>query len=273
MSEAASLTIQASKRIRDHRDVYQSSFPATPPVYTDRLQKIYPNAKDSDIALDERNHKYVVKGQDYLYSVSTWCKCFFNDFNSEETAAGIIRRHQQTPGFRTIYGSEANAMVPEAILKSSLYNLKQHICLLEEQSSEFFLHALRKTLNTAATEYRSRSGLIPFNVEQVLALGVELAKNNQKPVGQSCYYLVTVYNGKKPYEEQLSNLLQTWEIAGKIESLKGSFLHKKIELFINALGARVFDILKNRSCSRMNPVKKYIQSTFYVHAFHAITSQ
>ena len=241
MSESASLTPQASKRSRAHVDVYQNSFPVTPPLYIDRLQKIYPNAKDTDITLDERTHKYVVKGQEYLFSVSTWCKCFFNDFDSGETGANIIRRYRQTPGFRRAFDSEADAMVPEEILKSSVYNLKQHICILEEQSSEFFLDALQSTLKRAVIEYKSRSCFIPFNVEQVQAFGVELTKRNQKPVGMSCYYLVTVYNDRKPYDEQISNLLQTWEIAGKIESLKGSFLHKKIQLFINALGEYFFD--------------------------------
>ena len=241
MSESTLVTTQISKRSKVHLSVYQDSFPSTPPLHTDRLQKIYPNRKDVDIILDERTHKYVVNGEEYLFSVSAWCKCFFSDFNPEETGAGIIRRHRQMPGFRHVCQSQADAMVPEEILKSSVYNLKQHICLLEEQSGEFFLDALRDTLGKAIIEYKSRSCFIPFNVEQVLAFGVALAKHNKKPGGPSCYYLVTVYNRRKPDDEQILNLLQTWEIAGKIESLKGSFLHKKIELFINALGDNVFD--------------------------------
>jgi hypothetical protein len=35
--------------------------------------------------------------------------------------------------------------------------------------------------------------------------------------------------------DHADELIHTWDLYGKIESFKGTFMHKKIELFINAL--------------------------------------
>ena len=225
----------SSKRLKFQWSTLHDSLPREAPLYIDRLKQLYPHKKDTDIWLDERAHKYFVRGEEYPCSVSSWWKLAFDDFVPEQVSARVIRRHLTKSGFRST--DHESERIPYTVVQSSVYNLRQHICVFEQRSHKDFLKVLQETLSRAIALYKQQQKNIPFITEDVVNFGIELAHGKQqKPPGPACYYLLTLYNSAKPYQQQVSELVQTWQLHGKIESLKGTFLHKKIQLFINALG-------------------------------------
>ena len=222
------------KRLR--LDLLHSSFPQESPTRVDRLQRLYPHSRDNDCCMNEKLHQYYICGEPYGLSVSGWWKMFFEDFDPEHVSKTIVQRHFIKPGFRsTISQVSAPDRVPESTLVSSVYNFAQYLRVLERRGNDEFLNALREVAMLAVDEYAQRCGHVPFSVDHVVNLGRNFLANPQKPDGPSCYYLMYLYTVGYGPEQQAALLAQTWHIHGQLESLKGTYLHKKIELFINAM--------------------------------------
>jgi hypothetical protein len=116
-----------------------------------------------------------------------------------------------------------------------VYNLAQHVRVLEKRGNDEFLDVLCEVAKAAVNEYALRSSPVPFSVEHLMEIGRQFLKKPQKPEGPSCYYLMVLYTHTCAPEEQATLLARTWHVYGQLESLKGTFLHKKVELFINAM--------------------------------------
>ena len=218
------------KRLRLH--LLHDSFPQVPPPHVDRLQRLNPHARDNDCYMDDKLHQYFICGEPYSLSVSGWWKLFFEEFDPERVSKNIVQRHFDTPGFRS---TMADVSVSEDILASSVYNFAQHVRVLERRGNEEFLKALREVAMLARDEYARHCGHVPFSVDHVVELGRNFLIYPRKPEGPSCYYLMFLYTVERGPEQQAVLLAQTWHLHGRLESLKGTYLHKKIELFINAL--------------------------------------
>lgn len=237
-NKSYSVQERENKQLKLSSSMLHYLFPTSAPPYTDRLKQLYPQEKDLKIRLDERSHTYFVDDVAYSFSVSSWWQSFFPRFQPDEISSRIVHRHSELSGFRDEDGLRET--VPDEILRSSVYNLKQHIRIFEEGSNSDFLLALADTVEKANTKYSQDWSYVPFSVEQLIQMGIALITSNAKPSGRSCYYLFSLYSDDKTHQQKIQSLIRTWELHGKIESLKGSFLHKRIELFINALGVLVF---------------------------------
>jgi hypothetical protein len=218
------------KRPRLH-SLLHASFPQQAPVHIDRLQHLHPHARDKDCYLDDKLHKYCVLGQQYSLSVSGWWKIFFEDFDPKRVSERIVLRHLEMPGFR----DSASGEIPESILVSSVYNFAQHIRVFERLGDADFLDALKVVALAAKADYACRGACCPFSVERLLELGQDFMTDPRKPEGVSCYYLMLLHTASCGPEMQATHIARTWEIHGSLESLKGTYLHKKIELFVNAM--------------------------------------
>ena len=185
--------------------------------------------------MDEKLHQYYVHGEPYSLSVSGWWKLFFEEFDAQRMSERIVQRHLATPGFRaSASGTSLLGEVPESILASSIYNFAQHIRVFQRHGDNDFLDALRAVTLAAKDDYACRCACFPFSVERVIELGRHFLMDPQKPQGPSCYYLMLLYTASCDPEAQATQIARTWDLHGRMESLKGRYLHKKIELFINA---------------------------------------
>lgn len=208
-----------------------ASFPQHAPAHIDRLQKLYPHPRDQDCYLDDRLHKYYVHGARYDLSVSGWWKMYFEEFDATRVSERIVQRQLGTPGFR----ASPSGDISESALASSIYNFAQHIRVFERRGDSDYLEALQAVALAARDDYARHGACCPFPVGQIVEVGHQFLVNPQKPDGVSCYYLVLLYTSNCGPEVQAVQLARTWDIHGSLESLKGTYLHKKIELFINAM--------------------------------------
>jgi len=222
---------QRSKRPR-RSSLLHASFPQEAPVHVDRLQRLYPHSRDHACYLDDKLHKYCVLGKQYDLSVSGWWKMFFEDFDPKQMSKRIVQRHLDTLGFRCCLRS---GELPESVLLSSIYNLAQHVRVLQRRGDDEFLDILRAATLAAQDDYAGRGAAFPFATERILELGRNFLMNSKKPDGPSCYYLMLLYTCECSPVVRAAQIAQTWELHGSLESLKGTYLHKKIELFINAM--------------------------------------
>jgi len=158
---------------------------------------------------------------------------FFEEFDAQRTSERIIQRYIESPGFRGSVSGE----VPETILVSSIYNLAQHVRVLERRGDGDFLSELRAAVLAAKVDYLSRDTCLHLSEEYVDELGRNFLADPKKPQGPSCYYLVLLYTANCGPQAQADQIARTWDAHGSLESLKGTYLHKKIELFINAMAA------------------------------------
>lgn len=211
-----------------HGSFTQSAIPLI-----DRLQKLYPHPRDSDCHLDDKLHQYQVLGQPYSLSVSGWWQKYFEEFNPTRTSASIVKRHLENPGFRIA----PSGQVTENIVMSSVYNFAQHIRVLEGRGDKHFLSALRSVAQTAIHDYARRQNSCPYSIQFIMEQGRQYLMSPQKPQGLSCYYLMLLATNECGPEKQASHITRTWQIHGGLEALKGTYMHKKIELFINAMAA------------------------------------
>jgi hypothetical protein len=223
--------VQSSKRPRLH-SLLHANFPPQAPEHNDRLQRLYPHSRDQDCHLDDKLHKYKVLGEQYNLSVSGWWKMFFEDFEPKQMSESIVQRHHETPGFRDC---STSGPLPESVLISSIYNFAQHIRVLEKRGDDELLEALKLVALAAQDDYARHNTCFPFALERVLELGRNFVLDPQKPQGASCYYLMLLYTANSSPETQSAQIAQTWHLHGGLESLKGTYMHKKIELFINAM--------------------------------------
>lgn len=78
---------------------------------------------------------------------------------------------------------------------------------------------------------------MPFCLDTALSIVSELIENSRKPSEKSCYYLVFTRMHQLGIQgaDMAAVLTGVWDKSGKIEALKGTYLHKRIELYINAL--------------------------------------
>ena len=211
--------------------LFHDSFPQQAPPYFDRLQGLYPHSRDNDCFLDEKSHKYHVLGAQYNLSVSGWWKKYFEEFNAIQVSDRILQRYREDPGFRTAPSGEAS----EDILSSSIYNFAQHIFVFKRGGDNDFLAALRDVALASQDDYTRRGGCCPFSVDLILEYGRRFLLNPKKVQGPSCYYLMLLYTASSDPRSQTAQIIRTWELYCNLESLKGTYLHKQIQLFINAM--------------------------------------
>ena len=171
--------------------------------------------------MDDKLHKYYVHGKCYDLSVSGWWKLCFDEFDAARVSNSIVQRQHETPGFRE--------------LTTSVYNFAQHIRVFERRGNSAYLTALQKVARAAQNDYARRGKICPFSIKHIVDSGHQVLTNSMKPQGASCYYLVLLYTSNYSSEEQATQLAETWNIHGKLEALKGTYMHKQIELFINAM--------------------------------------
>ena len=221
-----------AKKPRAH-SLLHASFPQHAPSYVDRLQRLYPHPRDNDCHLDDKLHQYHVFGDAYHLSVSGWWGMFFTEFNAMYTSERIVQRHLQAPGFRASMSDDMS----ETVLASSIYNLWQRIRVFERLGDAEYLSALRTVAVAAKDDYARHGACCPFSLECMLEVGRNFLMDSRKPQGPSCYYLVLLHTASLSPEVQAAQIAQTWNIHGNLESLKGTYLHKKIELYINAMAA------------------------------------
>lgn len=222
---------QICKRPRQS-SLLHDSFPQEAPIHVDRLQLLYPHSRDQDCHLDEKLHKYRVHCEQYDLSVSGWWKLFFEDFDPKQMSERIVQRHSESPGFR---GCSCSGELPESVLLSSIYNLAQHVRVFERRGDDEFIEALRLTTLAAQEDYAGRGAELPFAMERILELGQCFLMDPKKADGPSCYYLMLLYTRECSPDVHAAQIAQTWELHGSLESLKGTYMHKKIELFLNAM--------------------------------------
>ena len=244
------------------QSLLHASFPSVPPSHVDRLQKLYPHTRDKDCYLDDKEHKYFVHGRTYSLSVSGWWKKYFEEFDPKRVSENIVRRHLENSGFCANSSGETT----EGILLSSVYNLAQHIRVFEKRDDTAFLNCLHKVATVAQADYAHRGAQLPFSVEHILEVGQQLLADMRKPASRSCYYLMLLHTTSCGAEAQAAQMARTWEVHGNLESLKGTYLHKKVELFINAM-ARPMET----SGSSHVPVGELLRETIPAHEYCAAT--
>ena len=118
----------------------------------------------------------------------------------------------------------------------------------------------------AQTDYAHRGVQLPFSIERILEVGKQLLVDMRKPTSRSCYYLMLLYTASKSAEVQAAQIVRKFEMHGQFESLTGTYLHKKNELFINAM-ARPMETSKS---SRV-PVKELLRETPPAQEYSAAT--
>ena len=123
-------------------------------------------------------------------------------------------------------------MLTEDVLLSSVNNLAQRIQVFEKRDDDAFLNCLYEVAIVARTDYAHRGAQLPFSIERILEVGKQLLVDMRKPTSRSCYYLMLLYTASKSAEVQAAQIVRTWEMHGKIESLEGTYIHQKVELFI-----------------------------------------
>ena len=248
-------------RILRHSRFPHDSFSPEPPRHIDRLQRLYPHQRDADIRMDEKLHKYYVFGQPYSLSISGWWKTYFEDFDARGISEGIVRRQMDSPGFRMTSGE-----VADGVLATSVYNFAQRIRILERRSHEEYLDALRSVAIAVVADYASRGVCSPFSAESIVEQGRLCLADSQKPDGPSCYYLVCLYTAALGPDGQAADIVRTWDLNGNLQSLKGTYMHKKIELFINAMAWPM-----ERDGTVLVPVEVLLQEQVPAHEYSAET--
>ena len=240
-----------------------ASFPSVPPCHVDRLQKLYPHSRDQDCHLDDKDHKYIVHGDTYGLSVSGWWKKYFEEFDPKRVSENIVDRHLENSGFRTNSSGETT----EDVLLSSVYNFAQHIRVFEKRDDEVFLDCLYRVATAAQADYARRGARLPFTIERIVEAGKQLLLDMRKPTSRlSCYYLMLLHTVGCGAQAQAAQMARTWELHGSLESLKGTYLHKKIELFINAMALPM-----ETSGSLRVPVGELLRETLPAHEYSAAT--
>ena len=96
--------------------------------------------------------------------------------------------------------------------------------------------------------------------------GQRFVVDSQKPDGLSCYYLVYLYTAALHPDEQAADIVRTWNLNGNLQSLKGKFMHKKIQLFINAMAWSM-----ERDGTSFVPVKTLLQEKVPAHEYSTET--
>ena len=248
-------------RILSHTRFTHDTFSLEPPTHIDRLQRLYPHERDINIYMDEKLHKYYVFGQPYSLSVSGLWKRYFKDFDATEISKSIIRRQIDTPGFRMSSGK-----IADGALFSSVYNFSQRIRILERRSHEEYIEALQSVSIAAVADYASRGLCSPFSAESIVEQGQLCLADSQKPDGLSCYYLVYLYTMALDPDKQAADIVRTWNLNGNLQSLKGTFMHKKIQLFINAMAWSM-----ERNGTLFVPVKILLQKGVPAHEYSTET--
>ena len=181
---------------------------------TDFLKTMYPHPRDGDCVLNELSHKYLVHGNEYKYSVSSVWKVFFETFDSANTATFVLHRAAEQ-GLRDI--------------SSTVYNLYIALLMIKKMipDSPSFWGAFEQTLATAK-EYNVNDE-DTAEMRQSMRCLLAQSTTKPKPTGRSCYFLVFCA------QFTADDLETMWQIHGDVEALKGTILHKRIELYIQAL--------------------------------------
>ena len=162
----------------------------------------------------EQTHTYFVHDVPYQYSVSGVWKVFFDDFDSSKTALLVLERAKDR-GLQNIL--------------SSVYNLYMFFVMLKQlnpRSSQFW-DALETTLLLAKDynlqEYEANAARTAMHT--LIDQGI----HKKKPAGRSCYFLALCAHCTT------ENIQNVWKQNGELEALKGTLLHKRIELYIQEL--------------------------------------
>ena len=184
----------------------------------DFLQDLYPHSRDANCMMDEASHTYFVHDMKYMYSVSNVWRVFFNDFDSERIAGRVLDKARDE-GLRS--------------LAASIYNIHMYITLSlrHEVDSEAYWSVVRQAVLQAC---RCNSwDLNAFSLDLIIQeIKVFIKSGSVKPSGTASCYFLALCAGCTSAEVK-----ETWEINGNIEALKGTLLHKRIELYMQELAA------------------------------------
>lgn len=191
----------------------------------DALKKLYPHPRDTGCFMEEKTHTYYVNDKRYKYSVSSVWKVFFPTFDAQSKAAGMIHK------------ARTGGMVNR---DSSLYNLYIYLLMGEKitPDSDIFGARIHEAFKRATTLYGA-SQWTPCDLESKSGLDQiweAISKGYPKPAGRSCYFLAFCAGCDD------ASLQSVWEMNGYLESLKGTLLHKRAELYMQELAAWQLEI-------------------------------
>ena len=189
--------------------------------WSDYLKTLYPHSRDGDCFMDERQHTYYVKGHKYPVSVSGVWGVFFEDFDADTIASKVLTNAERD-GLKHI--------------ESSVYNLVLYLVLCERVDQESFECATRteRALEGVEAWLHRRGDACEFPFDSVrseiarVRKGPTLAKPAQRP----CYFLLYCLG------VTADDVKRFWAMHGDMESFKGTFFHKQVELFLQAMGKR-----------------------------------
>ena len=181
------------------------------------LQQLYPHEQDDVCILDEVDHVYHVNGIRYKYSASDVVHAFFPQFDKELS-------------YRLIEIAERSLRN----LECSVYWLYMYLILIEDLGGQQVAFDLRvkEVFNIADNECSRTMHCTNWNLHQAHNIMTAMLQQKVlcKPAGRACYFLARCAgcSGKE---------IQTmWDQLGKMEALKGTILHKQIELYMQELG-------------------------------------
>ena len=189
--------------------------------WSDYLKTLYPHSRDDDCFMDERQHTYYVKGIKYPVSVSNVWHVFFEDFDADTIASKVLTNAEHH-GLKHI--------------ESSVYNLVLYLVLCERVDQESCECATRteRALEGVEAWLHRREDAYEFPLESVRSEIVRVRKGPTltKPTQRPCYFVLYCLG------VTADDVKRLWAMHGDIQSFKGTFFHKQIELFLQALGKR-----------------------------------
>ena len=187
-------------------------------ITIDYLKKLYPHSRDANCEMDEKEHIYRVLDEKYQYSVSSVWKVFFPDFPNDMANSCLQKSAEQ--GLRC--------------LEMSVYNFCQylHLSCAYDVYGEEFDSCLENAVARAERVCKENDWQV-VRLEDVRGVVEQIFdgwsfRRPDKNV-KSCYFLSSCYGLTG------EDLEQQWKNNAGLEALKGTFLHKQAELYMQAL--------------------------------------
>ena len=202
------------------------------------LQQLYPHIRDDACTLDELHHVYSVNGAAYKYSASDVVNAFFLQFD-KELAHRVLEK-------------------PLRNLQCSVYWLYMYLVLIEGLGDQEDAFALRVNvvLEAAGRTFSTAVGDCGWNYSEAVDIMSNMRKDKvvSKPPGRACYFLARCA-GCTGLEVQ-----HMWHQLGQLEALKGTVLHKQIELYMQELGRWQLETGQRRVCLCHVPLAVSLQA-------------
>ena len=183
----------------------------------DYLKLLYPHPRDNDCVMEELSHSYRVHGRLYPCSVSDVVRVFFEAFPRDQMSELCLRNAGER-GLRN--------------MESSIYNLVMYLSygegLLPGESA--FQRRVNDAIEEGRQTYVRCAWEITWSAGEALVTLTNLLGTTNPPKPQGSCYFPTYCAGCTP-----QMLAAVWDRNGEVESLKGTFLHKQAELYMQAM--------------------------------------